>query len=387
MSRGMTVGRARDALRLDTALWRALGVFRLGAWLYAGASMAAHVDGYARPVLGLAVLLAMGAWTAVAAWAYGRPELRRTSLLVVDLVTGLAAQQSSLLVLTQEQIDAGAPTVAVCWAAAPVLAWAIHRGTRGGLLAASVLSAGALVERGEAAQATVNSVVLLVLVGLVVGYVVTLARQAEADRARAVALAAAVGEREHLAREVHDGVLQVLALVSRESDGRLAELAAEQESRLRHLVSSAAVPAPAYLERLAGLAPSPVNEALQPLDLRDLLPVDPAVTVSAPAQPVLLAEHAARELAAAVAAAVDNALGHGGGRCWLLVEDLGDEVVVSVRDEGPGFAAERLVTAASEGRMGVARCITGRVEDLGGSVSIDSAPGRGTEVELRVPRG
>ena len=387
MSRGMTVGRARDALRLDTALWRALGVFRLGAWLYAGASMAAHADGYARPVLGLAVLLAMGAWTAVAAWAYGRPEWRRTSLLVTDLLTGLVAQHSSLLVLTHEQIDAGAPTVAVCWAAAPVLAWAIHRGTRGGLLAASVLSAGALVERGEAAQATVNSVVLLVLVGLVVGYVVTLARQAETDRARAVALAAAVGEREHLAREVHDGVLQVLALVSRESDGRLAELAAEQETRLRHLVGTATAPPPAYLERLAGLAPSPVNEARHPLDLRDLLPVDPAVTVSVPAQPVLVTEHVGRELAAAVGAAVDNALLHGGGRCWLLVEDLADEVVVSVRDEGPGFAAGRLAAAAAQGRMGVARSITGRVEDLGGSVVIDSAPGRGTEVELRVPRG
>jgi signal transduction histidine kinase len=384
----MSVARARDALRLDTALWRALGLFRLGAWLYAAASMAAHLDGYARPALGLAVLVLMAAWTATAAWAYGRPEWRRFPLLGTDLLLGLAAQQSSLLVLTSGQIDHGAPTVAVCWAAAPVLAWAVHRGARGGLLAAAVVSAGTFVERGEAAQATVNSVVLLVLVGLVVGYVVTLARQAETDRAHAVALAAAAGERERLAREVHDGVLQVLALVSREADPRLADLAGEQEARLRHLVSSTAAPLPAYLTSLldgSPRAPAPVNED-PPVDLRDLLPVATAVTVSAPAGAVLLPRHAATELAAAAAAAVDNALRHGGGHCWVLVEDAADEVVITVRDDGPGIPAGQLAVAAAEGRMGVARSIAGRIHDLGGTMAVDSAPGHGTEVELRVPR-
>jgi signal transduction histidine kinase len=390
MTRNMSRARARDALRLDTALWRALGLFRLGAWLYAAASMAAHLDDYDRPALGLAVLGAMGGWTAVAAWAYGRPEWRRRSLLWADLLLAVAAQQSSLLVLTSHQIDAGAPTVAVCWAAAPVLAWAVHGGTREGLSAAAVVGAGALVERGGAAQATVNSIVLLLLVGLVVGYVVTLARRAETDRAVAVALAAAANEREHLAREVHDGVLQVLALVSKQGPPGLAGLAGEQEVRLRHLVSTRQAPLPPYLARLLDAsphAPGPVNDSdAELVDVRELLPVDPAVTVSAPAGEVLLPGYAATELAAATAAAVDNALHHGGGRCWVLVEDAPDHVVVSVRDEGPGVTADRLAAAAAEGRMGVARSITGRIEDLGGSVAFDAGPGRGTEVELRVPR-
>jgi signal transduction histidine kinase len=378
----MCVGRPRDALRLDTALWRALGLFRFGSWVYAAASMVAHIDGYDRPALGWVVLAAMGVWTAVAPWAYGRPEWRGSPLLGLDLLLGLLAQQSSLVVLTSSQIDAGAPTVAVCWAAAPVLAWAIARGTGGGLVAAALMGGGALVERGQAAQATVNSVVLLVLVGLVVGYVVTLARRAETDRANAVAIAASSAERERLAREVHDGVLQVLALVSREADPRLAGLAADQEVRLRRLVSTAAAPLPPYLG-----VPGPVNEPQeQQADVRQLLPVDPAVTVSAPAGAVLLPRHAACELAAATAAAVDNARRHGGGRCWVLLEDTPAEVVVSVRDEGPGIPPDRLATAAAEGRMGVSRSIEGRVRDLGGTVSIDSAPGRGTEVELRVPR-
>jgi signal transduction histidine kinase len=59
---------------------------------------------------------------------------------------------------------------------------------------------------------------------------------------------------------------------------------------------------------------------------------------------------------------------------------------VSVRDDGPGFAPERLAAAAAEGRLGVAQSIRGRIRELGGSAEFVSAPGEGTEVEMRVPR-
>ena len=60
-------------------------------------------------------------------------------------------------------------------------------------------------------------------------------------------------------------------------------------------------------------------------------------------------------------------------------------VTVTVRDDGPGIPAGRLDTAASEGRLGVSQSIRGRISELGGEVVIFSAPGQGTEVELRVP--
>ena len=101
---------------------------------------------------------------------------------------------------------------------------------------------------------------------------------------------------------------------------------------------------------------------------------------------MLLPAAVARELADAVAAAVDNALTHGGGQAWVLVEDEPDAVTVSVRDEGPGIPAGRLAEAERDGRMGVARSIVGRIADLGGTVDVVSTPGQGTEVELRVPR-
>lgn len=59
---------------------------------------------------------------------------------------------------------------------------------------------------------------------------------------------------------------------------------------------------------------------------------------------------------------------------------------MTVRDDGPGMVAGRLEEAVGEGRLGVARSVRGRLADLGGTVGVDSAPGAGTEVELRVPR-
>jgi signal transduction histidine kinase len=68
---------------------------------------------------------------------------------------------------------------------------------------------------------------------------VTLARRAETAYAQAARLQAATAERERLSRQVHDGVLQALALVSRTStQPQLAALAGEQEASLRRLVSA-----------------------------------------------------------------------------------------------------------------------------------------------------
>lgn len=127
------------------------------------------------------------------------------------------------------------------------------------------------------------------------------------------------------------------------------------------------------------------------LDLRTLLAphAGSRVSFAEPGTPVPLPVPAAKELAAAVGAALDNVRKHAGegARAWILVEDWGDEVIVTVRDDGPGIPAGRLDQAAGEGRMGVALSIRGRLRDLGGSADLVSVPGQGTEVELKVPRG
>jgi signal transduction histidine kinase len=93
-------------------------------------------------------------------------------------------------------------------------------------------------------------------------------------------------------------------------------------------------------------------------------------------------------VAGAVGASLANVEAHAGraARAWVLLEDEGAELVVSIRDDGVGFAPHRLAAAVAEGRIGVSRSITGRLHDLGGTAVVTSAPGAGTEIELRLPR-
>jgi signal transduction histidine kinase len=287
---------------------------------------------------------------------------------------------ATLAVETGRRIDQGAPTLPVAWAAGAVLAGAVAAGWWGGGGAAVVVSAADLVERGAVTAHTFNGVVLLLLAGFVGGYVVDLSLRAERAVATASRREAVVAERERLARQIHDSVLQVLALVSRRGAGaggelgELARLAGEQEVALRALVA----------------APPAEPDAHGEIDLRSVLEPLAAerVSVSCPAHAVMLVAPVGRELAAAVREALVNIDRHAGptARAWVLLEDEGDAVAVTVRDDGAGFDAARLDDARRAGRLGVAQSIIGRMSGIGGTAVIDSAPGRGTEVELRVHR-
>ncbi|MFF5234436.1 DUF5931 domain-containing protein [Dactylosporangium sp. NPDC000521] len=126
------------------------------------------------------------------------------------------------------------------------------------------------------------------------------------------------------------------------------------------------------------------------VDLRTLLDHHSAtgVSVATPATEVLLPAPVAAEVAAAVAAAVDNVHLHAGpaAKTWLLVEELDDTVTITIRDNGPGIPEGRLAEAEQAGRLGVAQSIRGRIRDLGGTTVVTSGPTTGTEIELQVPR-
>jgi len=282
-------------------------------------------------------------------------------------------------------------TLPTVWSSAPVLACAIKGGWRTGAIAALAIGGSNVLERGALTADNQHNTVLLLLAGGAVGYVVEIAKVGERALARALRLEAATRERERLARDIHDGVLQVLALVQRrgaelggEAAG-LGRLAGEQEVALRQLIS--ATPAPAESQDLPG---SGADGEPARQDLRVLLGAfaGARVTVSSPGTPVTMPTASAREITAAVAAALDNVRRHAGedANAWILVEDEGEEIVVSVRDDGPGMAPGRLETARAQGRLGVAQSIEGRVRDLGGSVVWSSVTGEGTELEFRVPR-
>jgi signal transduction histidine kinase len=365
---------------METAVWRALAVFRALGLGYAVILFSLRQDEYLHPVGGWLVLATMAVWTVVIAAAYRLPSRRRWSVLSLDLAVAMAAVISTRYLDDPVRIAHGAQTLPVVWAAAPVLAFAILGGWRGGLIGACAVSIADLLHHAAVTAATANNIVLLLLAGVVVGYVVSLARRGETALAQALVVESATRERERLSRDIHDGVLQVLALVGRrglQAGGEAADigrLAAEQEQALRALVSSAAV------------VPSSGN-----VDLRGLLTTyaSRSVTVSTPGTPVLVGHTRGLEVAAAVGAALANVEAHAGhgAHAWVLLEDEGDELVVSVRDDGVGFDPGRLGVAEAEGRIGVSQSITGRLRDLGGSTVLTSSPGAGTEIELRLGRG
>ena len=361
-------------------LWRAIAVYRFASIGYAVLLAVINRADYSRPGWAWVVIAAMTAWTAVTTVAYAHPERRTRLLLSADLAVTAGLLLSTAALQYPSAMRHGVMPVTAIWVAGPVLAWAVQYGRRAGAIAALVLSGCDFLLRSEAITVVLNGVVLLLLAGVVVGHLARLAAEVETERRHVLEVEAASRERERLARDIHDSVLQVLAMVQRrgaEAGGEAAELgrlAGQQEAALRSLVGNA---------QAGG---SPAGD----VDLRALvLPIaSDQVTVSAPAQAVRLEKTAASELTSAIRAAVDNVRRHCGprARAWVLVEDEPGLVTVTVRDDGPGIPDGRLAEAAAAGRLGVSQSICGRLQDLGGSATVRSVPGEGTEVVLCLPR-
>ncbi|WP_330236596.1 MacS family sensor histidine kinase [Streptomyces sp. NBC_00566] len=385
MARGGQVLR----MSVELPLWRALTGYRVLTMLYAIGLGATAYGHFVRPWLALAYYALMVVWTlATVTRVTGAARCTR-SFLAADLAVAVLGILLTPLADDPHRIAGGGPTLPSIWTAGAVLAFALKGGWRWAAGASTAVAAANLVERGAPARDTVHNVILVWVAAIAIGYVVEVARASERTLARALEIEAATRERERLARDIHDGVLQVLAMVQRRGvviGGEAAELgrlAGEQEVALRTLVAGGVLPA-------ARSSADPVPDDDGPLDLRSLLApyAGSRVSLAEPGAPVPLPPDVARELASAVGAALDNVRRHAGGgaRAWILVEDEPDEIVVTVRDDGPGIPEGRLARAEGEGRLGVAQSIRGRLRDLGGSAEVISVPGQGTEVELKVPK-
>src|SRR5689334_23107500 len=218
-------------------LWRAIAVYRIAALIYATILMVRNFPHYERPMLAWPALAVMAGWTVFTTYAYADPARRRPPLFVADLLLTAAVLAASVPIVGRDALEDGKPTLAVAWHVAPVLAWAVAGGRRGGIAAAVVMGATDLIVRAHYDQAAYTGSVLMLLAAIAVGYLVRLAEDAQERLQRAVELEAATRERERLARDIHDSVLQVLALVQRRESGELARLAGETEAALRHLVA------------------------------------------------------------------------------------------------------------------------------------------------------
>ncbi len=201
-----------------------------------------------------------------------------------------------------------------------------------------------------------------------------------AERQRATGDARAA-ERARIAREVHDAISQhlfglrmIAAGMCRADPGNQQARAIERisEEALRDMQALLIELRPASLDG-AGLAP-----ALQTIcaAYHDRL----GVTVNASLDDVTVPAPVEHALLRITQEACANAVRHGHARRLAVSMTRQDgHVELAVRDTGTGFDP-----AAPRAGSGLAH-IRDRVAELGGTVDIDSAPGRGAALTVRVP--
>ncbi len=360
---------------MDRGLLTGLAVFRWAAWAWMALVLLVNRGDLERPWL---ALLLVGLALGVTGWATVLVRTAPSALLapptvVVELLVGVSLLVGDGVAYESgHAFGGGTQSLGSAWPLAGVLSAGLAFGASGGSVAGLALGLGRLggvVASGESRDAgrwlsVISRGVLYGLAGGAAGFSATRARQAERE-------AASIRAREEVARHLHDGVLQTLAVVQRRADDpALAELARAQERELREFLRSGPRDADA-------LEPGLRRAASRCEEVHGLR-VDVVVADDVPR----LGPDARAAVVGAVSEALANAGRHGrAGRVTVYAEPADEGgVACSVKDDGTGFDP----SAAIEG-MGLARSVRGRVAEVGGRVEVDSAPGRGTEVRLWVP--
>jgi signal transduction histidine kinase len=184
-------------------------------------------------------------------------------------------------------------------------------------------------------------------------------------------------ERAEMAARVHDSVLQTLALIQRRADQpqQVVQLARAQERELRAWLFDGH--APGSMDGQATTLAAGVQLIQQEAEAAHGITVE-AVTVG----DCDLDDGLSALLAAAREATVNAAKWSGAGVVSLFAEVEPGQVSLYVRDRGRGFDPE----AVPADRKGLAESIRARMARRGGSATVRSAPGEGTEVSLTMPR-
>ncbi|WP_305779333.1 ATP-binding protein [Nocardia nova] len=189
-------------------------------------------------------------------------------------------------------------------------------------------------------------------------------------------------EREEIASHLHDSVLQTLALIQRQADDpqEVARLARSQERELRKWLFEDSMPAQsslaAALRTIAGEVEDQYGVQVTPVTVGDVS-MDVGDTGFG-----LPKEHFTALLGATREALVNAAKHAGVPTIDVFAEVEPHQVSIFVRDRGTGFDP----ASVPADRQGLAKSIHARIERRGGTVEVQTAPGRGTEVRIMMPR-
>jgi signal transduction histidine kinase len=366
---------------VERSVLQGLAVFRWGAWLWAAGALALASRDLARPWLAVGLVA-----LALAVTASDTALLRRehTALLRPEPVLAELAVGAALVLCDGWAFDEGhafatSQSLGSVWPLAGVLAAGVALGplpaAGAGVLmgvarAGAALANGAAIDSAERLLSLSSTVVLYVLGGSAAGYVTRFLRRAEGEISAARA-------REEVARTLHDGVLQTLAVVERRAtDPEVARLARQQERELRDFLAGGSRPG-------AGPGPRPdLAAALRAAAARFEETFGGRVDVIVADDVPPLDSRRCEALLGAATEALTNAGKHGGAsKVTVYVEPADDGgVFCSVKDDGRGFDP-----AATPERMGLARSVRGRMAEAGGRVEVHSRPGDGAEVCLWLP--
>ncbi|MYQ76442.1 MULTISPECIES: sensor histidine kinase [unclassified Streptomyces] len=217
--------------------------------------------------------------------------------------------------------------------------------------------------------------------------VATRAELAEAERT-----AGTLAERERLAREIHDTLAQGLSsiqLLLRAAERALPEdaPAAAHVHRAREAAQDNLAEARRFVRALTppDLANGSLTAALERLSARS---TTPALTVrfAVSGTPVELPTPYEVALLRTAQSALSNTVRHAGaGRAEITLSFMDTSVSLDVVDDGRGFAQDVAAAGATEsGGFGLP-AMRSRARSLGGTLSVESAPGQGTAVALTLP--
>jgi PAS domain S-box-containing protein len=204
---------------------------------------------------------------------------------------------------------------------------------------------------------------------------------------------AAVGERQRLARELHDSVTQSLfsiTLFARAAEIGLTQAGIDPDGTIGRSIGQLRVLTQGALAEMRALIfqlrPDALTEeglvaALQrqaaALTARQGLPI----AVEGPAERLTLPPHVEEHLYRLALEALHNAINHAGAaRAWVRISAEPELVMVEIGDDGRGFDS----TVPHPGHLGLTT-MAERAARSGGNLTIDSAPGQGTRVRVALP--
>jgi len=303
--------------------------------------------------------------------------LLRPTWILVELAVGAALVFGDHWVYGAESTHS--QSLGSVWPLAGVLTAGVRGGGPVGLAAGVAIGVAAWAGdlgfvpgawSGDRTMGAVGSVVLFGLAGGAAGLTASRLRGAERE-------VTWVRAREEVARTLHDGVLQTLAVVQRRSDDDdLVALAREQELELRQFLFGAA---PATDGRDAPGLAAGVRAAAVLAERRHGLRVEVAATPEVPdPDPIVVAA-----VLGAVSELLTNAAKHGHAtRATVFLDEGADDtrLVCSVTDDGDGFDPD-----APTSGTGLRSSVRARIAEVGGTTDLRSQVGHGTTVELDVP--